>query len=70
MIGRSIDDLLARKPGGHFRVEHMTNGRTIIMVHRAGEPEEIIFCVSPGHANQARMQLTDEGLTGFVAESA
>jgi len=66
----SIDDLLARKPAGYFRVEHMPNGRTIIMVHRTGEPEEVIFCVSPGHANQARMQLTDEGLTGFVAESA
>ena len=65
----SVDDLLARKPAGHFRVEHMPNGRTIITVHRIGEPEEVIFCVSPGHANQARTQLTDEGLTGFVVES-
>lgn len=63
----SIDDLLARKPAGHFRVEHMPNGRAVITVHRTGEPEEVIFCVSPGHANQARMQLTDAGLTGFVA---
>jgi len=67
MMGFSIDDLLARKPAGHFRVKHMQNGRAIFSVHRTGEPEEIIFCVSPGHANQARMQLTDEGLTGFVA---
>lgn len=62
MIGLSIDDLLARKPAGHFRVEPLPNGRTIITVHRAGKPEGLIFFVSPGHANRARLELT-----GFVA---
>jgi hypothetical protein len=63
----TIDDFLALKPGGVFRVESGPHGRSVITVERPGEPSEYILCLSPGHANQARMQLTDEGLTGYVA---
>ena len=66
---RSTDELLDRKRGGYFRIEAV-GGRQIITVHRVGEPEEVILCVSPGHANQMCMALTDEGLAGFVAGAA
>ncbi len=55
---------------GHFRVEQLPNGRAIISVHRTGEPEQVIHCASPGHANRVRMTLSAAGLTGFVVESA
>ena len=61
----NIDDMLSCKVGGHFRVEVADNGRAVITVHRTGEPRETIFCVSPGHANQARMELSNAGLTGL-----
>lgn len=63
----NIDDMLMCKPGGHFRLEVAPSGRAVITVDRPGEPQEHILCVSPGHANQARMQLTDQGLTGYVS---
>ncbi|AJE47175.1 hypothetical protein [Celeribacter indicus] len=63
-----LDDVLALKPKGVFRVENV-RGRTIITVNRPGELEEIILCLSPGHANQVRMALSDQGLTGLVAEA-
>jgi hypothetical protein len=63
----NIEDMLLCKPGGSFRVEIATSGRAVITVGRPGEPQERSLCVSPGHANQARMQLTDEGLTGYVS---
>lgn len=64
-LDRSVADLLARKPKGSFRVENV-GGRAVITVNRPGEPEEIIFCLSRGHANQMRQSLTDEGLAGFM----
>ncbi|OWJ72521.1 hypothetical protein CDV50_04940 [Haematobacter massiliensis] len=60
-----LDRLLALKPKGVFRTEAV-NGRWIITINRPGEPEEYILCVSPGHANQARMALTDAGMCGLV----
>lgn len=66
---KSIDDLLALKPGGHYRIEAVA-GRQVITVHRVGEPLEVIFCLSAGHANQVRLALSDEGLAGFVVGSA
>lgn len=64
----SIDDVLALKPKGVFRIENI-GGRSVITIHRPGEPEEVIFCLSPGHANQVRQKLTDEGMTGLVGDS-
>ena len=61
----SIDDLMALKPKGFYRVENREDGTTVA-VHRPGEPVEIIGCLSLGHANQGRQRLTDEGLAGFV----
>ena len=66
-MGFSVEDMLSLKPGGSFRVEVGENGRAVIVVSRPGEPVEHILCVSPGHANAARMQLSDQGLTGYVS---
>lgn len=59
----SIDEMLARK-AGHFRVE-MFGNRPAITVHRPGQMDEVIICLSLGHANQMRQALTDEGLAGY-----
>lgn len=65
---RDIDDLLILKPKGVFQV--VTDmGRTTIRVHRPDQQEEVIFCLSPGHANQVRQTLTDEGLFGLVGDA-
>lgn len=61
----SLEDLMLLKPKGFYRVK-TSAGDTTIIVHRPGEPIEIIGCLSPGHANQVRQRLTDEGLAGFV----
>lgn len=65
---RDIDDLLILKPKGVFQV--VTDmGRTTIRVHRPKQPEEVIFCLGPGHANRVRQALTDEGLFGLVGDA-
>ena len=65
---RDIDDLLILKPKGVFQVV-TEMGRTTIRVHRPKRQEEVIFCLSPGHANQVRQSLTDEGLFGLVGDA-
>ena len=65
IIARSLDELLLLKPKGHFRIT-VISGQPAILVNRPGQPEETIFCLSPGHANQVRQSLSDEGLTGLV----
>ena len=69
MLGfRDIEDLLILKPKGVFHV--VTDmGRTTIRVYRRNQPEEVIFCFSPGHANQVRQSLTDAGLFGLVGDA-
>lgn len=67
-IVKSIDDLLLLKPKGFFRITSR-GGRQIIIVTRPDDFEERILCVSPGHANQVRQRLTDEGLCGLVEGS-
>lgn len=64
----NLEDVLALKPKGVFRIAN-AGGRTVITVHRPGEPEEVILCLSPGHANQVRQRLTDQGMTGLVGDS-
>lgn len=66
---RDIQDLLLIKPKGVYEIQIGLNGRPVIFVHRPGQPEETIFCISPGHANQVRQQLTDDGLTGLVGNA-
>jgi hypothetical protein len=61
----TIEEFLARKQKGFFRIDVLA-GRSVITVSRPGEPEVMTFCASPGHANQLRQALTDEGLTGYV----
>ena len=65
ILARSIDEFLLLKPKGHFRII-AEGGRQIIVVNRPNDFEERILCVSPGHANQVRQRLSDEGLTGLV----
>ena len=64
-VACSIDELLARKTGGHYRIQAV-GGRILLTVQRPGEHAETISCASPGHANQVRQTLSDEGLTGYV----
>jgi len=64
-----IDDLMRLKPRGFYRIETSADGITIT-VCRAGKPIEIIRCLSPGHVNQVRQRLTENGLTGLIEASA
>lgn len=66
---RDINDLLLIKPKGVFEIQTAPNGKPVIMVYRPEKLDETIFCLSPGHANQVRQQLTDEGLTGLVGDA-
>ena len=68
IVARTIDEFLQLKPKGHFRIVWY-DGRMVIIVNRPDDVEERILCVSPGHANQVRQRLTDEGLTGLVEGS-
>lgn len=61
----SIDDFLALKKAGHYRIEEVDGGH-IVSIHRPGEPIERYLCTSPGIANQLRIHLSDMGLTGFI----
>jgi len=61
----SIDDLLSLKKAGHFRIE-TADGRQVVTINRPGEPVQRFLCPSPGIANQLRLHLSDEGLTGYV----
>lgn len=64
----TLADHLAARKGGWFHIERI-DGRTVVTVHRPGALEEVIFCLSPGHANQVRQALTDAGLAGLVEGS-
>lgn len=64
-IIQDIDDILSGKPKGYFRIQTV-NGNTVITIKRNKQPEQTIFCLSPGHANQVRQRLSDEGLCGMV----
>ena len=65
----NIEDELAYKRGGHFRVAIATDGAATITVERPGEPVEFLHCATPGLANQTGLQLSDMGLTGYVTGS-
>ena len=65
----SIENLLALKKAGSFRIETV-NGRTFITVHRPGEDVQRYLCASPGVANQARLILSDEGMAGYIEQPA
>ncbi|SIR22592.1 hypothetical protein SAMN05421641_13128 [Paracoccus thiocyanatus] len=64
----TLADHLATRKGGWFHIEWI-DGRTVVTVHRPSAPTEVIFCLSPGHANQVRQSLTDAGLAGLVEGS-
>lgn len=62
---RNLDDLLLLQPKGVFEIQTVS-GHPQIVIHRFGEPDEIIVCASLGHANQMRQALSDEGMIGLV----
>ncbi|RMC35781.1 hypothetical protein C9E81_09020 [Paracoccus alkanivorans] len=65
MARLSLADSLSLKPQGYFRIETRF-GETTITVHRPGELEQVIICLSPGHANQLRQELSDAGMCGLI----
>ena len=61
----ALEKTIGRRVKNFFLVETVA-GRTVITVHRSSAPPEVILCLSPGHANQVRMRLSDQGLPGLV----
>lgn len=68
MIITSIEEFLALKPKGHYRIFTL-NGRAAITINWPDREPETYYCFSFGLANQLRQQLTDRGMTGFVEGS-
>lgn len=65
----NITDWLAAKAAGHFTIERWGNGWAI-NVHRIGKPLQTILCQSPGEVNRLRLELSDEGLCGYIGKGA
>ena len=65
----NINDWLSAKPGGHFTVERWGRGWAV-NIHRIGKPVETVLAQSPGEVNRLRLQLSDDGLTGYVGKGA
>lgn len=59
---------LRLKPKGYYRIS-ADGARTLISIHRPGEPDTFVTCVSPGHANRVRQELSDMGLAGFIEDA-
>lgn len=60
-----LEDSLRLKPKGWYHVQP-EGGWTKITIYRPGQPEDVILCVSPGHANQVRQDLSDLGMAGLI----
>ncbi|MCO5157489.1 MAG: hypothetical protein M9945_12190 [Aquamicrobium sp.] len=65
----NLDTWLAAKPAGHFIVERWGVG-IAINVHRPGQPVQTIFARTQAEVNRLRLQLSDEGLCGYVSGGA
>ncbi|MDP5306382.1 hypothetical protein [Paracoccus spongiarum] len=65
---KDIDDLVLLKPDGVFQIQR-DGDRYVIAVHRFGQPDEFITCLSAGDANRRRMELTDAGMTGLIGDA-
>lgn len=52
MIVNSIEDFLALKPKGHFRITTL-NGRPAIIINWPDRPAEAFYCSTFGIANQS-----------------
>lgn len=61
----SLAESLQYRPQGWYHVQTIS-GETAITIYRPGQPEEVILCLSPGHANQLRQELTDAGMCGLI----
>lgn len=60
-----LEQSLRLKPKGWYHIEPEENWLKIT-IHRPGHPEEVILCLSPGHANRLRQELSDQGLAGLI----
>jgi hypothetical protein len=58
---------LAAKPGGYFVSERWGTGHAI-NIHRTGCPVETILVGTEGERNRIRLALSDDGLTGYIAD--
>lgn len=60
-----LEDTLSLKPKGWYHVEPQADGIKIT-VHRPGDIPDIVWCYTLGHANQYRLELSDEGMAGLI----
>lgn len=65
----SLADRLNIRPSGWFHI-HEIEGQTVIDIYRDGELDEVVVCISPGHANRVRQKLTDLGMAGLIEGAA
>ena len=60
-----LEDSLWLKPKGWFQID-IRAGETTLTVYPPDRPEYEIVCLSPGHANQLRQELSDAGMAGLI----
>ncbi len=60
-----LEDLFAPEEKPSFTIKR-NEGGAVVILHRAGKPIDRIECLSPGHANQARLRFSDLGMAGKV----
>lgn len=65
---KNVDDLVLMKPDGVFQIQR-DGDHYVISIHRFGQPDEYITCLSAGDANRRRMELTDAGMCGLVGDA-
>lgn len=60
-----LEKTLRLKPKGWYHIEP-EEGWIKVTIHRPGHSEEVVLCLSPGHANRVRQELSDQGLAGLI----
>lgn len=65
----NVADMLAAKKGGHYVVDRW-GLKWAITIRRVGQAPETVLASTAAEANRLRMQLSDEGLAGYVAKGA
>lgn len=65
----SLGDRLNIRPEGWFHIRKV-EGQTVIDIYRNGSLDEVVTCISLGHANRVRQKLTDMGMGGLAEGEA
>lgn len=63
----SVPDAIASK--SHFVIERWGAGWAVT-VHRRGQPPVTTTCMSQGEVNRLRLELSGQGLVGFMGDAA